>query len=92
MAFSPNGRGKSGMFIFPAAAECFFCHEKLAKRHGINQNRMDEQPTVMGWILFDVGPYCLWCATRAWTDPDLMRRSGSNDYHARRWGDWLEKV
>ncbi len=85
--FQPNQYGRSGWFPLPAdRAVCFYCKQPLAKLHGLNQNRpQDRQPTVQGGFLFGVGPYCLFCLERAWTDPDFMKRWGSSEYSASRW-------
>jgi hypothetical protein len=87
MSFQPGWKqGKTGMFIIPAdRAICMHCKEPLRKRHGINQNRPGETPSVCAWFLFGVGPLCLWDATKVWTDPDFFRRSGNNEYHANNW-------
>lgn len=87
MTFSPHWdrNAKTGMYVLPAHAICMHCKEPLSKRHGLNQNRPDQAPSVYGWFLFGVGPLCLWCATKFWTDPDFFKRSGSNEYHASNW-------
>jgi hypothetical protein len=85
MSFQPHWKqGKTGMFILPAHAVCMHCKEPLSKRHGLNQNR-EGPATVCGWFLFAVGPLCLWCTQRFWTDKEWWTRSGSSEYHSGNW-------
>ena len=77
------------MFPIDYRAVCMDCKEPLAKKHGLNKNRAGEPPTVMAWFLFDVGPRCIWCHQKAWTDSEYQKRTGSREYSAKRWDlDW----
>lgn len=79
-------RGQTGWFPIPAGkASCLYCHEPLKKLHGLNRNRDEREPTVMGLFLFGAGPWCIHCGTKAWTDPDFWTRSGANEYAASNW-------
>lgn len=65
--------------------KCIHCKELLVKRHSINGNRPAEAKSVMGWFSFGVGPFCIYCQTKAWTDREFFERSGHSDYHWSKW-------
>lgn len=69
---------------------CVHCKEPLVKRHGVNLNRPGQAPSVMGWMLFGVGPFCIYCHTKAWCDKEYFNRSGHREYSSLRWD--LSKV
>lgn len=79
-----DARGAVGMYPIRADALCISCKERLAKKHGLNQNR-DGEPTVMGWFVGGTGPRCIWCHQQAWQDREFWARTGSSEYSARRW-------
>ena len=79
-----NYKGAVGQFPIDARAICINCKEKLSKKHGLNRNRPDQPPTVMGWFLGDTGTRCLWCHKEAWTDSEFWKRTGSSEYRAGR--------
>lgn len=84
-----NARGAVGMFPIHELAVCISCKELLKKKHGLNQARDGQPPSVMGWFLGDTGPRCMWCHKEAWTDSEFWKRTGSSEYHAGRFDlDW----
>lgn len=56
-----NEKQHTGMMKLPPTARCEYCHEPLAKLHGLTP-----QGQALGWFLRGKGPWCYGDNLRAW--------------------------